>query len=160
MVDHDAFDVFLQRKNPHAFESVRAFISGCVSIATDRCFFVFFDLDRIRSSARWIWSFYFSFRPDSNRPIKSVSGFVSASNSELSKNLPRAWNGSETHPWFVTRRISRRRSARFHGRVDTSRLAGRGAVRACATLSAPQERRRIHASRFHLPRSSSRSWPP
>jgi len=90
-MDHDVFDVFLQRKK-HAFESVRAFISDAFR---SRLFFLiglfsfFFDLDRIRSSACWILlSFYFSFRPYSNRPIKSVSGFVSASNSELSKNLP------------------------------------------------------------------------
>lgn len=34
-------------------------------------------------------------------------------------------------------------------------IGERAAVRARATLSAPQERRRIHASRFHLPQASS-----
>ena len=159
MVDHDAFDVFLQRKNPHAFESVRAFIS-----------------DAFRSRLIGVFSFFLISigydRPRAGSGVfTSVSGPTQIDQSKASpascpplipsfRKIFPAWNGSETHPRFVTRRISRRRSARFHGRVDTSRLAGRGAVRACATLSAPQERRRIHASRFPLPRSSSRSWPP
>ena len=88
-MDHDAFDVCSSQRKKHAFESVRAFISDAFrSRLIGLCWF-FFDLDRIRSSARWIWSCYSSFPPDSNQPIKSVSGFVCASNSELSKNLPR-----------------------------------------------------------------------